>query len=243
VDPYDVLGVERDADDDEVLEAYRERVKDTHPDRGGSADEFQAVKEAYEAIQGGDAEADEDGTGHNRGTPTQANGTTNERRANGPDPRSDPRSEHDSTPEPEADRSRVEYLNYEVLDDYGWDVDDEDLFEKAAAADLHRTDYGEFSVEPSESILEAAENNGYAWPFACRGGACTNCAIAVVEGEVPPPVSHVLPPDMIDRGIRLSCITEPESDVVKIVYNVKHMPGVEELLLPASRFEMKYSTD
>ncbi|MFB6354176.1 MAG: ferredoxin, partial [Halobacteriales archaeon] len=26
----------------------------------------------------------------------------------------------------------VEYLNYEVLDDHGWSLEDDDLFEKAA---------------------------------------------------------------------------------------------------------------
>ncbi|MDY7081629.1 MAG: ferredoxin, partial [Halobacteria archaeon] len=30
----------------------------------------------------------------------------------------------------------VKYLNYEVLDDHGWSMDDDDLFEKAADADL-----------------------------------------------------------------------------------------------------------
>jgi ferredoxin len=240
VDPYDVLGIDPDADDAAVLEAYRERVKETHPDRDGSAEEFRAVKDAYERIQSGDA--DRGGSPDDDADPGEQRDWTNGHSAGGFQ-RSDPRDDPEPPDEPEVDRSRVVYLNYEVLDDHGWELEDDDLFEKAAAANLSRSDFGEFFVEPNESILEAAESNGFAWPFACRGGACTNCAIAVVEGEVPPPVSHVLPPEMIDQGIRLSCITEPESDVVKLVYNVKHMPGVEELLLPASRFEMKYSTE
>jgi ferredoxin len=138
---------------------------------------------------------------------------------------------------------RVEYLNYEVLDDRGWGLDDDDLFERAAAMDLDEADHGEITVEPSEYLLEAAENNGLAWPFACRGGACSNCAIAVVEGEIPPPTSHVLSQEMIDRGIRLSCITTPVTEDTKIVYNVKHLPEVQELLLSASRFERAHSTD
>ncbi|HET7325587.1 MAG TPA: ferredoxin, partial [Halococcus sp.] len=36
----------------------------------------------------------------------------------------------------EEEMSRVEYLNYRVLAERGWDIDDEDLFEKAANADL-----------------------------------------------------------------------------------------------------------
>jgi ferredoxin len=233
--PYDVLGVDPDAGDAAVLDAYRERVKETHPDRGGSASEFRAVQEAYERIKSGEADGDRAGSrsddrgGNGRRT---GGGRWRDRRRARPEDAADP-------DEPET--HRVEYLNYEVLDDYGWELDDDDLFEKAAAAPLDVVDYGHFHVEDGNSLLEAAEEYGFAWPFACRGGACTNCAVAVVEGDVPPPVSHVLPPEMIDKGIRLSCITAPTTEETKVVYNVKHMPGVEELLLPASRFERKYS--
>jgi len=33
------------------------------------------------------------------------------------------------------------------------------------------------------------------------------------------------------------------SDDAKVVYNLKHLPEVSELLLPASRFEQASSTD
>lgn len=210
--PHEILGVEPDADPAEVVEAYRERVKAVHPDQGGSVEAFREVQRAYERIKAGH-------TGERR---VASPGATRSR--------------------PQPTESRVAYLDYEVLDDYGWDIDDDDLFAKADVAGLDEDDYGEFVVEPDESILEAAEDCGYAWPYACRGGACSNCAIALIEGDVPPPTSHVLPPEMIDRGIRLSCLTSPNSAHAKIVYNVKHMPDVSELLLPASRFEKAQST-
>ncbi|WP_136715879.1 ferredoxin Fer [Halorientalis salina] len=215
--PFEVLGIDADADDDEVLEAYRERVKEVHPDQGGSAREFQAVREAYERIEAG---YDPDGEMAGPTAPGQQVDQEEQR----------------------AVSHRVEYVNYQVLDDFGWELTDDDLFEKAAEADLPIEDYGAFDVDPGDSILEAAENCGFSWPFACRGGACSNCAIALIDGEIPPPTSHVLPPELIDRGIRLSCITTPVTEDTKIVYNVKHLPGVNELLLPASRFE-KASTD
>jgi ferredoxin len=205
--PFEILGVDPDADDDEIVRAYRERVIEAHPDQGGSRREFRAVQTAYEQIKAGDERDIE-----------RAPDETREQAGN-----------------------EVEYLNYEVLDDYGWDLDDGDLFENASDEDLDAADHGAFVVQPDESLLEAAEKNGFAWPFACRGGACTNCAVAVIEGELPPPTSHVLPPEMIERGIRLSCMTAPTTDA-KIVYNVKHLPEVAELLLPASRFE-RASTD
>jgi ferredoxin len=78
----------------------------------------------------------------------------------------------------------VEYLNYEVLDDHDWSMDDDDLFEEAAAADLSAEDYGTLEVNQGEYILEAAEAQGYDWPFSCRAGACANCASIVKEGEI-----------------------------------------------------------
>jgi ferredoxin len=140
-------------------------------------------------------------------------------------------------------RTAVTYLNYDVLTDFGWDVDDPDLFEKAARMTLDDTDYGEFEVMPGESLLEAAENRGFAWPFACRGGACVNCAILLHEGELSMPVNHVLPSEMMERNIRLSCNGMPITESLQVVYNVKHMPELEELLLPPKPFEQAYAGD
>ena len=47
---YRRLGLDRGADESEVQRAYRERVKEVHPDRGGDEEEFKAVTEAYETL-------------------------------------------------------------------------------------------------------------------------------------------------------------------------------------------------
>ncbi|WP_255196673.1 ferredoxin Fer [Halorarius litoreus] len=206
--PFDVLGLDPDADDRAVIEAYRDRVKEAHPDHGGSAAEFQRVKAAYEAVRNGEVDDD-------AGTAPET------------DPQPEPR-------EPEG--TRVEYVNYDALDDHGWSLDDPELFETAAEAELDPVDYGRLLVEPRESLLEGAENRGFTWPYACRGGACANCAVAVVEGELDQPPNHVLSQEMLDRGIRLSCVGMPMTDELKVVYNVKHLPDLDELLLPAKRF-------
>ena len=49
---YAVLGLPAGASDDEVRRAYREKVKEVHPDHGGSHDEFEQVQEAYAAARG-----------------------------------------------------------------------------------------------------------------------------------------------------------------------------------------------
>jgi ferredoxin len=224
--PYEILGVDPDADEAEIVDAYRERVKETHPDQGGSTEAFLAVKTAFERVENGWRPGDDLPESDIAGG---ADGKTD-----------DSEQPADEPPEPEG--VKVEYLNYEVMADRLWELTDDDLFEKAADGGLAPEDYGVFYVGPNESLLEAAEQEGYAWPFACRGGACTNCAVAVVEGEMPSPSSHILPPELHERGIRLSCIVAPETDA-KIVYNVKHLPAVQDLLLPASRFEASSSTD
>lgn len=52
--PHEVLGVEPDASDAEVQDAFREALKDAHPDAGGSREEFDRVTEARDALLGGD---------------------------------------------------------------------------------------------------------------------------------------------------------------------------------------------
>ncbi|MFB6301435.1 MAG: J domain-containing protein [Haloferacaceae archaeon] len=41
------LGLSPDADAEEIRAAYRERVKDVHPDQGGDREAFERVREAY----------------------------------------------------------------------------------------------------------------------------------------------------------------------------------------------------
>jgi len=210
--PYEVLRIDPDADEETVDRAYRRRVLETHPDRGGSARAFKRVTAAYETIKSGErAELWAGRDGH-----------ADEPGARPPDPR--------------QTGSKVEYLNYDVVDDFGWDLADDDLFEKAASAGLDPADYGRFLVRPRESLLEAAEGRGFSWPYACRGGACANCAVAIKSGELEMPANHILPESMQRRGIRLSCNGMPTTDEMQVVFNLKHRPDLEELRLPPHRF-------
>lgn len=49
--PHEVLGVQPEATDDEIRAAYKRAAMKHHPDRGGSSEAFQAVQDAYAALQ------------------------------------------------------------------------------------------------------------------------------------------------------------------------------------------------
>ncbi|WP_255148811.1 J domain-containing protein [Halorarius halobius] len=47
---YRTLGLDQGADEADVKRAYREKVKDVHPDRGGDEETFKEVTRAYERL-------------------------------------------------------------------------------------------------------------------------------------------------------------------------------------------------
>jgi len=214
VSPFEVLEIDEDADDAAIERAYRERVKEAHPDRGGTLEAFQLVRRAYRELEERDrSEADGE-----RAAPADID-------LNG-----------ESGDAAEAKPVRVEFLDYEAIVDYGWSLDDDDLFRKASHADLGDAEYGRLLARPEESLLEAAENRGFGWPFSCRGGACANCAVYVVEGELSQPANHIMPEELAARGYRLSCNGYPITDELRVVFNVKSRAELDDLILPPGPF-------
>lgn len=133
-----------------------------------------------------------------------------------------------------GDASTVFHLDYDAMTELGWSLGDPDLFEKAAESDLGLPEYGRFLVEPDESILEAAERGGRSWPYACRGGACSNCAVIVVDGDVAMPGQSVLSDEQIrETNARLSCVGVPVTDEVRIVSGVGDLDEFADLRLPS----------
>jgi curved DNA-binding protein CbpA len=60
---YDILGVDKSASPDEIKTAYRKKAQETHPDKGGDADEFKKVQNAYDILSNSDKRATYDKTG------------------------------------------------------------------------------------------------------------------------------------------------------------------------------------
>lgn len=93
----------------------------------------------------------------------------------------------------------VEYLDYEILADYGCKLDNKDLFEKARAADLDDHSHGVIDLADGQEILLAARALGFDWPFSCRDGICSNCAAVLKDGEVEMHGNQALPDDEIEE--------------------------------------------
>ena len=47
---YKVLGLKRSSSQEEIKLAFRQKARETHPDKGGDAEEFKKVREAYECL-------------------------------------------------------------------------------------------------------------------------------------------------------------------------------------------------
>jgi DnaJ-class molecular chaperone len=63
-DYYDVLGLSREASEDDIKKAYRKLAMEHHPDRGGDEDKFKEAKEAYEILSDANTRRQYDSRGH-----------------------------------------------------------------------------------------------------------------------------------------------------------------------------------
>lgn len=132
-----------------------------------------------------------------------------------------PGAEDDEDGSDDRPPSEVEYLNYRAIAANGWDLDDDDLFEKAADADLDDLDYGVMEAPKDEPLLRSAEESGLKWPFQCRSGTCAMCVGLVHDGEAEMDMNLFLEDEEVEeKDLRLTCTCVPVSDRVKVVANV-----------------------
>jgi DnaJ family protein A protein 2 len=50
MDPHSILGVDRNASEDDIRKAYRKKAMKNHPDKGGNPEEFKKIQNAYEKL-------------------------------------------------------------------------------------------------------------------------------------------------------------------------------------------------
>jgi ring-1,2-phenylacetyl-CoA epoxidase subunit PaaE len=72
----------------------------------------------------------------------------------------------------------------------------------------------------SDSILDAAMQQGADLPFACKGGVCCTCRAKLIQGEVKMDVNYALEAEEIAQGFILTCQAHPITDTVVVDFDV-----------------------
>lgn len=71
-----------------------------------------------------------------------------------------------------------------------------------------------FTIEPNETILDAALRNNITLPYGCKDGACGSCKSLIVSGDINHNErSNAITMEEQERGVALLCHTTVNSDV------------------------------
>ncbi len=91
----------------------------------------------------------------------------------------------------------------------------------------------QFTTEPGESILDAAERQGVVLPYGCRNGLCGSCAGTLISGAVSYPEEVQESLEAQAENHCLTCQAVPASDVKLQIHEVETAREIEVRTMPS----------